>query len=163
MVFPVECCAEAIVHLSYPGSGDGTQATTALKPVKVEINDLMERVGSCPTLRGRQIHAVSRAVWHAELQQLSGDNPMFPLISHYQDGLPGERPQQSENTCEIGYSQVEVDRCVAFLDARGMLGTTPKLPMLVRTSSLKMQLSRVVLVETSSKGTQGQLHHTILL
>ena len=84
------------------------------------------------------MHAVSRAVWQAELQQLSEQNPMFPLVSHYQDGLPGERARdlESANDCPTGYGQAEVDRFIAFLQTSGQLGAVPDLPMLVRTSSL---------------------------
>ena len=137
-LFPVEVCAAAIVQLSTSGSGDGAQATAKLQSVTVPVKQLMERVGSSPALRGRRMHAVSRAVWQAELQQLSEQNPMFPLISHYQDGLPGERARdlESANDCPTGYGQAEVDRFVAFLQTSGQLGAVPDLPTLVRTSSL---------------------------
>ena len=43
--------------------------------------------------------------------------------------------------CDGGYSQEEVDRFVAFLEASGQLGAVPDLPMLVRTSSVQRQHS----------------------
>ena len=114
------------------------QATAELQSVTVPIKRLMERVGRSPALRGRRMHAVSHAIWQTELPQLSEHNPMFPLISHYQDGLPGRR---AGDDCDGGYSQEEVDRFVAFLEASGQLGAVPDLPMLVRTSSVKRQHS----------------------
>lgn len=122
LLFPVEDCAAAIAQLSVPQSGDGTQAAAALKPVKVAIADLMGRVCSSAILRGRRISEVSHAVWQDELRQLSEENPMFPLLSQYTDGLVGHRLAPDEELCQCGYSQEEVDRFVAFLQASGQLG-----------------------------------------
>ena len=141
LLFPVEVCAAAIVQLSFPGSGDGIQATAELKPVEIAAKELMERVGSSSALNGRRMHAVSHTIWQAELRQLSEQNPMFPLLSVYQDGLPGMRVGQSSDRYDHGYTQEEVDRLVVFLHASGQLGAAPDLPMLVRTSSIKRQQS----------------------
>ena len=107
----------------------------------LRIKDLMERVGRSPALHGRRMHVVSLPIWQAELRQLSERNPMFPLLSRYQDGLPGRRAGSSEEDYDSGYSQEEVDRFVAFLEAAGQLGAVPDLPMLVRTSSVEKQHS----------------------
>ena len=122
LLFPVEDCAAAIAQLSAAQSGDGTEAAAALKPVKVAIADLMQRVCGSAILCGRRVTEVPHATWQDALRQLSEENPLFPLRSQYMDGLTGHHLAREEELCQCGYNQEEVDRFLAFLQASGQLG-----------------------------------------